>query len=155
MVNVEKLDKSLAEHPFFKDLDERAQKILAGCARHEHFDAGDYIAHEGKPAERFYLIRTGAVALEFHVPGRGREVLDVLHDGEVFGWSWMVPPHEWVFDIRAEEHTSAISLDGACLRKKMAKDNELGCELYNHFITIMAQRFKRVQQKLKDMYGKG
>lgn len=154
MVKVEGLDKLLAEHPFFKDMDEDSRKTLAGCARNERFDAGDYVAHEGKPAERFYFIRTGTVALEFHIPGQDGLVIETLHDGEVFGWSWMVEPYEWAYDIRAVELTRVISLEATCLRKKLKKDNALGFELYSRFVPVMAKRLNSARQQLTDMYGK-
>lgn len=153
MVKVEGLDKLLAEHPFFAGMDEDARKTLAGCARNERFDVGAYIAHEGKPAERFYFIRTGTVALEFHMPGQDGRVLETLHDGDVFGWSWMVEPYEWAYDIRTVELTRVISLDGACLRKKFKKNKALGYELYVRFLPVMAKRLASARQQLTDMYA--
>jgi len=154
MVKVEGLDKLLAEHPFFQGMDDASRKTLAGCARNERFDAGDYIAHEGKPAERFYFMRAGTVALEFHVPGQDGLVIETLHDGDVFGWSWMVPPYEWAYDIRAVELTRVISLEATCLRKKLKKDDALGFELYSRFVPVMAKRLYSARQQLTDMYGK-
>ena len=154
MVKVEGLDKLLAEHPFFKGMDEASRKTLAGCARNERFAAGEYIAHEGKPAERFYFIRSGIVALEFHVPENDGLILETLHDGEVFGWSWMVEPYLWTYDIRAVELTRVFSLDATCLRKKLKKDNALGFELYSRFVPVMAKRLSSARQQLTDMYGK-
>ena len=41
-----------------------------GCARNVRFAAGEYLFHEGEPANEFYLIRHGTVALELHSPGQ-------------------------------------------------------------------------------------
>ena len=153
MVKVDGLDKLLAEHPFFDGMDDAYRKTLAGCARNELFKPGEMIAQEGKPAERFYFIRSGAVALEFHVPGQDGLVIETLHDGEVFGWSWMVEPYEWSYDIRTVELTRVISLDGACLRKKLKKDHSLGFELYSRFMPVMAKRLQSARQQLTDMYA--
>lgn len=154
MVKVEGIDKLLAEHPFFKDLPDDARKLLAGCARNERFEAGDYIAHEDQPADHFYLLRAGTVAVEFHVPGGDDLVIETIHTGEVFGWSWLVEPYHWAYDIRAMELTRAISIDAACLRKKMAKDKAFGYELYSRFAPIIARRLYSARQQLTDMYGR-
>ena len=154
MVKVEGLDKLMAEHPFFENMDEDSRKLLAGCARNERFNAGDYIAKEGDPAERFYIIRSGAVAVEFHMPAHDGLIIETLHEGDVFGWSWMVEPYKWAYDIRAQELTRVISLEATCLRKKLKKNNALGFELYSRFVPVMAERLYRTRQQLTDMYGK-
>jgi CRP-like cAMP-binding protein len=153
MVKVEGIDKLLAEHPFFKDMPEDTRMTLAGCAKNERFEPGEYIAHEGQPADKFYLIRSGTLAVEYHIPSGDGLVIETLHTGEVFGWTWMVKPYEWVNDIRAVELARVISLDAACLRKKITKDKLLGFELYSRFVPIIAQRLSRTRQQLSDMYG--
>ena len=48
---------------------------------------------EGDAADRFFLIRSGAVALEIAAPGRERAGRSRRsHDGDVVGWSWLFPP---------------------------------------------------------------
>ncbi|MBF0248842.1 MAG: cyclic nucleotide-binding domain-containing protein, partial [Alphaproteobacteria bacterium] len=154
MVKVEGLDKLLAEHPFFDGMNEDMRKTLSGCARNERFGPGEFVAHEGDPADRFYFVRAGAIALEFHVPGCNPIVLETLHGGEVFGWSWLVPPYAWTYDIRVLELTRLISLDGACLRKKLNKDHELGFELYSRFVPVMAKRLSSARLQLSEMDGR-
>lgn len=154
MVKIEGIDKLLAEHPFFKDMPVDARKTLAGCAKNERIEPGEYLAQEGKAADKFYLIRSGTLAVECHVPTGDNLVIETLHTGEVFGWSWMVAPYEWNFDIRAVELTRVISLDAACLRKKITKDKLLGFELYSRFIPILAKRLHSTRHQLTDMYGK-
>ena len=56
------------------------------------------LLREGEPADRFYLIRRGAVALEVHAPGRGALVIETLHAGDVVGWSWLFAPYRWQLD---------------------------------------------------------
>ena len=84
---------------------------------------------EGEPADAFYVIREGAVALETDVPGRGAVTLETLHDGDLLGWSWLVPPYRTAFDARALGTTHAIAFDGACLRGKCEADPALGYDL--------------------------
>ena len=43
-------------------------------------------------ASRFWLIQSGHVALDLHVPGQGRMKIDTIGMGEMLGWSWLFPP---------------------------------------------------------------
>ena len=45
--------------------------LIGGCARNVRFDKGEYLFREGGPADAFFLIRHGRVALEIVAPGRG------------------------------------------------------------------------------------
>lgn len=155
MIQKTGLDKILREHPFFKEMDDASLKTLSGCAKNECFKAGEFIAREGEKADKFYLIRTGTVALEFDAPGRGPIIIETLHAGEILGWSWLVPPYKWSCDLRATELSRVVSLDVTCLRKKLDKDHSLGFDLYSRFTTIMARRLRAAHMQLSDMFGNG
>ena len=75
-------------------------ELIAGCAANRIFDAGDYLLREREPANAFYVIRRGDVALETYAP-QGALRLETLHKGDLVGWSWLVPPYRTVFDARA------------------------------------------------------
>ena len=76
-----------------------------------------------EPANEFFLIRHGKVALEIVAPGRAPIVFATLGEGEIVGASWLVPPYRWMFDARAVELTRAIGIDAACLRGKCEADH--------------------------------
>jgi len=44
-----------------------------------------------------WLLSSGEVGLEIHVPGRGEVLVETIHSGSVLGWSWMFPPYRWRF----------------------------------------------------------
>lgn len=147
------LEPILAEHPFFKNLDPKILKVLTGCATNVVFKPGDFIFREEGDAQEFYLIRKGQVALEIYAPGRGAVTIQTLHDGNVLGWSWLVPPYQWHFDARAVEETRAIALNGRCLRTKCEECHELGYELMKRFAFVVTQRIEALTLQLLDIYG--
>ena len=53
-------------------------------------------------------------------------VLEGLSDGEVLGWSWLIPPYQWHFGASAVDVTDTIALDGRALRGKCDADHDLG-----------------------------
>lgn len=153
MVEFDGLGKLLKEHPFFADWSDAYRDLLAGCAANHRFDAGDYVSRAGQPADKFYLIRHGSVALEFPVPGREPMVLETLHEGDVFGLSWLVPPFTWDYDVRATELCRAVSIDAACLRRKCDADHSLGYQLFKSFSPLIAERLNAARLRLLDVYG--
>lgn len=153
MEQVEGLDRVLREHAFFRGMDKDYRELVAGCAANEVFHAGTYIYREGDPADKFYLIRHGQVALEVHVPGKTPIIVETLRGDDLMGWSWLVPPYRANFDARAQELTRLVSLDAACLRGKMDKDSALGYELHKRFAPIVAARLAAARRQLIDLYG--
>lgn len=147
------LEPILAEHPFFKDLERRHLELIVGCAANVRFDAGQFIFREGEEANQFYLIRHGRVALEIAAPQGPPITIQTIGEGEILGWSWLIPPYHWRFDARAVQFTRAIALDGKCLREKCEEDHDLGYELLKRFAHIMDLRLQATRLQLLDVYG--
>ena len=103
------------------------------------FETGQYLFHEGEPAEWFYLLRRGRVALQLTERGRGAVTYQTVSEGEIVGVSWLIPPYRWTYDAKAIELTSAIAIDATCLRQKCESDHDLGCEMMKRFMAILIQ----------------
>ena len=149
---METLEPLLSEHPFLKGLDPKHLQLITGCASNVRFDAGQIIFREGEEADQFYIIRNGKVALQVYTPGRGSIIIDTLTEGDILGWSWLIPPYQWRFDAVAGELTRAIALDGKCLRNKCESDHDLGYELLKRFASIVDSRLESTRLRLLDMY---
>lgn len=151
---MERIDEILAKHPFFSDFAPEHGKIVSGCARNHRFDPGHYLFREGEPANEFFLIRHGKVALEIVAPGQAPIVFETLGEGDIVGASWLVPPYRWMFDARAVELTRAIGIDAACLRGKCDADPHLGYEMMKRFLPILVKRLHATRLQILDVYGK-
>jgi len=150
----ESLERILGEHPFFEGLKKAYLQLFVDCASNVRFNAGEMIFREGEDADKFYLIRQGKVALETYAPQR-TVIIQTLGEGEVLGWSWLVPPYRWRFGARATELTRAIALDGKCLRGNSEEDHDLGYELMKRAAQIMERRLQAARLQLLDVYGSG
>ncbi|MCC6345160.1 MAG: cyclic nucleotide-binding domain-containing protein [Bryobacterales bacterium] len=150
---MENLEKILSEHPFFDGIDKTYLDILTGCARNVHFEAGAYLGREGEDATSFFLIRKGKVALEIRTPQRPPLVILTLEDGDILGFSWLVPPHLWRFDMRAVGSVRALALDGRCLRGKCEENHDLGYELLKRFAYVVDNRLQATRLQLLDVYA--
>jgi len=147
------LEKLIREHPFFDGLDDASLEFITACAADERFDAGQKIFREGQPADKFYLVRHGTVNMEVRVPGRNAIILQTCKDGEVIGWSWIVPPFRWKWDARATSPTWLVSFDGTCLRGKLDSDPALGYAMYKRFTQVIAERLRNARLQILDIYG--
>ncbi|MYR85422.1 cyclic nucleotide-binding domain-containing protein, partial [Streptomyces sp. SID685] len=74
-------------------LDPVRRDRLMSLAREASFEAGTRLFEEGRRADRFWIVRTGTIALDLRVPGRRPAVIETLGYGELIGWSWHFPPH--------------------------------------------------------------
>jgi CRP/FNR family cyclic AMP-dependent transcriptional regulator len=147
------IDELVTESPIFDGLRHEQLELIAGCAWNVGFSAGERLFREGDPADTFYLVRRGRVALSTHAPARGDVVIETLDPGEVVGWSWIFPPYVWHFDARALDDVRAVAFDGACLRDKCESDPALGYELMRRFAGVMIDRLLHTRLRLLDLYG--
>ena len=150
---METLEPLLAEHPFVRGMSPSQIETIAGCASNARFEAGQYLYKDGEEANQFYIIRKGRIAIEAAPPTGNPILIQTYGDGEILGWSWLVPPYRWRFSGKALELTRVLMLDGKCLRGKCEKDHELGYELLKRFADILAGRLDSARLQLIDMYA--
>ncbi len=150
---METLERILSAHQFFQGLEPRHLALLVGCATNVRFAADEFMLRTGAEANQFFLIREGKVALEINAPGRVPIIVQTLHENEILGWSWLIPPYHWHFDARAVKPTRAVALDGKCMRTKCEADHDLGYELLKRFAHIIEERLQQTRLQLLDVYG--
>jgi len=149
----ENLEQILTAHPFFSGMRPEHLQLLAGCASNAHFEAGQFVLRQGQEADKCFLIRYGKVSLEVYAPERGAIEIQTLGEGDILGWSWLVPPHRWRLDARAIEMTRAIVLDGKRMREECESDHELGYELLQRFNQVMAENLESLRFQLLNVYA--
>jgi CRP-like cAMP-binding protein len=140
----------VAQQPFFKGLAPHQLQLLADSAMKMQFEAGESIFEEGSPANRFYLILEGAVALESEVKDRGRITIQTLGPGNDLGWSWFFPPFYAHLSARALKPTKTIFFYGTRLRDECEKDHELGYQLMRRIAEVGTQCLKATQLRLAE-----
>jgi len=152
-MSIQSIEVLLAKHPFFEGLKPDYLSFIAGCASNVQFKPGEQIFREGQEAHRFFLLRHGRARLEIFAPGRGVVPFQTVQEGDVLGWSWLLPPYRSRYDARAEEMVRAFGFDGDCLRGKCDADPALGYELMRRFAQLIVKRLLGTQLQLLDVYG--
>lgn len=147
------LSEILRQHPFLHELSDEHMKTLVGCASNVRFADGNVLVREGELANRFFLIRSGRVALEVDLPGRRGIRIQTVGPGEVLGWSWLIYPYRWHFSGVAVADTRAVALDGECLRRKCESDFEFGYDMLKRLAHVMERRLEATRLQLLDLHG--
>jgi CRP/FNR family transcriptional regulator, cyclic AMP receptor protein len=150
---METLERIIAEHPYLSGLQPQYVTLLTGCASNQRFEKGAYIFREGMEANEFYLIRTGKVAIEMVMPNHDPIVVATVTEGDVLGWSWLLPPYHWKFHGRVVEPTRVFALDGKCLRNKCEENHDLGYELLKRFCQIIDRKLDQARFQMLDVYA--
>ena len=145
----------LAEHPFLADLPREWLDRLASHGHPSTRQPGRRLFHEGRAADRFWLVRSGRIALDITDAHRGDVVVDYIGAGSVLGWSWLFPPYRWHFGAVAVELTYTVELDAAGVRRLIADDAELGRELTMRFMAVLADRLQTTRQRIAELYAPG
>ncbi|MET8755338.1 cyclic nucleotide-binding domain-containing protein [Streptomyces sp. NPDC004667] len=117
------------------------------------FAEGTRLFNEGGVADRFWIMKSGVVTLDLHVPGRQAAVVESLGSGELVGWSWMVRPHQWHLGAEAMTPVRAYQFDAAEVRTLMDADPALGSAVGAWVTQVLAHRLQAARIRLLDLYA--
>jgi len=139
---------ALASHPFLHGMSHDQLGLLAEAASDVTFPARHRLFEDGGNATRFWLIQSGHVSLDLHVPGEGPVVIDTIGMGELLGWSWLFPPFKWAFGAVAATTVEAFEFDAPAVREACVADPGLGYELNQRITRVLAKRLQATRIRL-------
>ncbi|MFE2943084.1 Crp/Fnr family transcriptional regulator [Streptomyces sp. NPDC059255] len=137
----------------FDELSPAGRERLREAATEVTFPGGARIFDEGRRADRFWVVRSGQVALDLHVPGRRAAVVETLGPGELLGWSWLLPPYVWHLGAQAVRTVHAEQFDAMVVRALCAADPVFGRAVYRTVAEVVADRLRGSRTRLLDLYG--
>jgi CRP/FNR family cyclic AMP-dependent transcriptional regulator len=139
---------ALATHRFLRGMSADQLGLLAMAARDVYFPARYRLFEDGGSAARFWLIRSGHVSLDLHVPGEGPVVIETIGMGELLGWSWLFPPYRWAFGAVAATEMEAFEFDAPHVRELCTAHRELGYEFNQRVTQVLAKRLQATRIRL-------
>nr|BFD86458.1 cyclic nucleotide-binding domain-containing protein [Streptomyces sp. Xyl84] len=125
---------------------------LMEVAREVSFPEDTRIFEAGGTADRFWVIRSGAVHLDQQVTPTRRVTVASLGAGDLLGWSWLFPPYEWDFGAEAFSRVRAYEFDGAAVLALSVEDPLLGLSLVRTVAEILANRLETTRSRLLEQY---
>lgn len=153
--------EQLIRYPFFAGFNHDQLSVLATAGQMISVDEGHYFFYEGDQLDKLYLIVKGKVAINIGVPNKGSAgdvrdhilgnlVMDdiavsTVDEGQLFGWSAMIPPHESTASAQTITECQVMAFDCHELKNHFQTD----CE----FAYIMMVKVADViRQRLRDMH---
>jgi CRP/FNR family transcriptional regulator, cyclic AMP receptor protein len=144
---------AFAGHAFLRGMPAGQVALLAGVAAPISVPAGRRLFDEGAPAENCWLLTAGQVALDLPVPGRPNLIIETLGSGDVIGFSWLSPPHQWQFGAQVLEPATAFELDGPAVQALCDDHPALGYQLAMRMLAAAVRRLQATRIRLLDLYG--
>ncbi|MFE0207597.1 cyclic nucleotide-binding domain-containing protein [Streptomyces sp. NPDC058985] len=126
---------------------------LMALAREISFPEDARIFEAGDRADRFWVIRSGAVSLTQQVTPLQKVTVASLGVGDLLGWSWLFPPYEWDFGAEAFSQVRAYEFDAATVLDLCEQDPHLGIVLVRSVAEILAHRLETTRGRLMDHYA--
>jgi len=139
---------ALAAHPFLHGMPRDQLGVLAEAARDVSFPARYRLFEDGGNATRFWLVQSGHVSLDLHIPGEGPVVIETIGMGELLGLSWLFPPYKWAFGAVAATAVGAFEFDAPAVRELCAAHCELSYEFNQRVTRVMAKRLQATRVRL-------
>ncbi|MEU6018275.1 cyclic nucleotide-binding domain-containing protein [Streptomyces sp. NPDC047515] len=118
-----------------------------------NFEEGTRLFHEGDRADRFWILRSGTVTLDFRVPGSSPAAIENLGPGELVGWSWLFEPYIWHLGAEAMTHVRTHEFDAARVRMMMDADPAFGSAIGHWVGQVLAHRLQAARIRLLDLYA--
>ncbi|MFF5184681.1 cyclic nucleotide-binding domain-containing protein [Streptomyces sp. NPDC000345] len=126
---------------------------LMELAREVSFPEDARIFEAGGKADRFWVIRSGAVSLVQPVTSVQRVTVASLGAGDLLGWSWLFPPYRWDFGAEAFSPVRAYEFEAQAVLKLCEEDPALGVTLVRIVAEILAHRLEMTRNRLLEQYG--
>lgn len=144
---------SLRDTWFGAHLPEAALVRLEAHGRLASYGAGVEILREGDPTQDLGLVLRGRVAVRLRVPERGMTTILTLEEGNIIGWSAVVPPHRATSTVVTLVPTDLVLLDGAGLRAELDADPVLAAAVYESLLEALSNRLAGTRMQLLDLFS--
>lgn len=145
---------ALSESWFGAGLPPEAIARLAAVAEVRDLAPGDLITAEGRAAESLCVVLSGRVALRMLVPERGTVTILTVEQGDIVGWSAVVPPYRGTTEAVAIEPVRVLRFASESLRLLLRADSVLAASLYPRVLQAVARRLVATRLQLLDLFAR-
>lgn len=149
----QKLRARLKDVTFSAKLSDDVLESIATIAQPANYPAGATIFREGSVDHNLYLIASGLVALEMHVPGRHRVRLLSLGPGDMLAWSSLLGEGRMTASAMAVEPTEIIAIPARSLLDLCAGNPQTGYEIMQQMSFALAKRLLATRLQLLDLFS--
>lgn len=112
---------------------------------------GEQIFQAGEHASSLFLVCAGKIELRFKVlyyNATAEIRLDSKAEGEVFGWSAVIPPYKYTLSAYAAEDSNLLQIDQADIQSSCEANAHLGYIFMRNTARVIGERFQIAQEML-------
>lgn len=146
--------RSLRDTWFGAHLPEDALARLEALGRSVSYATGAEILREGDPTSDLGVVLHGRVAVRLRVPERGPTTILTVEEGDIIGWSVLVPPNRATSSVVALVPTDLLLIDGQGLRSALDADPVLAAAVYRSLLEALANRLTGTRMQLLDLFSR-
>ena len=140
-------------HTFLRGMADGHLAVLSRVCWVAPVRQGHLLFAEGDTAHRFWLIRSGHVALDLQAPGERQLIVETLGQGDLLGLSWLVPPYQWQFSATAVQDTMTFEFNADAVRAACESDAGLGYQLLRRVMSTASSRLQATRIRMLDIYA--
>lgn len=138
----------LRGHNLFQMLQPKEVEKISAATEEIVFEADSKVYGAGDPAEYFYIVREGRVALRSVSPGVNLHVDDVM-PGEIFGTCLCLGRDTYALEARCAEKTKLMRIRAEVLQRTLKDDPVLGYAVQAYVSGVYFRRYIDAVTKLQ------
>lgn len=153
----------LRMYPFFAGLNADYLAAISKSANDHFVNENHCFFHEGDFLDHFYLVLEGMVNIVIEVPDREETqtltrqltgnlknhdvVVSTVKNGNIFGWSALVPPYNSTAGAKAQSPCRVVSFDCILLRALINEDPEFGFMMTKKAANVIRERLRDIRME--------
>jgi len=151
-VDAHQLANVLEELHFSADMPREVLEQLAAASALRRLTAGEVVFREGTRHGNLYLVRSGRIALEMNVPGRGAVCILTVGPGEMVGWSALLDRGKMTASAVAVDDSEVVVAPADNLRELSETNRDFGFHLMRQMAAALSKRLVATRLQLLDLF---
>ncbi len=137
--------------PLFAGIAERDLKQMADIFHREQVGKDQVLFQQADPADHFYVVLTGTVAVRFKPDDGDPLTIAVIEPDGVFGWSAVLTRDYYSSSAICVQDCQLLMASGAEFRELLDAFSDSGEELLTRFSDLIGQRYEKTRQQILDL----
>jgi CRP/FNR family cyclic AMP-dependent transcriptional regulator len=140
---------------FAADMPEDICERLSAIADLREYPTGAAVVQEGEACRELGVILHGRIALRLALPGVGEQTILTIDDGDLFGWSALLPESIATSTGVTLSPTTPLVFDREPLMTLMTADCQIASVIYPRVLVAVTRRLQATRTQLLDLYRPG
>jgi CRP-like cAMP-binding protein len=134
--------------PLFSGMDKQDLNRIASIFRQEHTARGKVLFLQADPAEGFYVVLTGTVAIRFKPDDGEPLTIAVIEPGGVFGWSSVLGRERYSSSAVCTTDCNLIRTDGMKFRALFETFTDSGVMMLTRLSELVSHRYDETREQI-------